>query len=177
MGKRGPAPGEPVRTGASQAVDASLSQAELEAAEVVRSLRRLFKGIHEYSKALQKRSGLSSPQAWALTILDAGGQLSLRELAERMYAHPSTVSGIMERLVTRGVVRRQTDPRDRRGIRLSLTPAGRRLLRSSPPPVQVGLRRALVGMPAARLKILRESLEQVARDAELHRVEAPFFVG
>jgi len=175
MGKRSTAPGALARTGVAQA-GASPSQAELEAAEVVRSLRRLFKGIHEYSKALQKRSGLSSPQAWALTILEANGQLSLRELAERMYAHPSTVSGIMERLVTRGVVRRQTDPRDRRGIRLSLTPAGRRLLRSSPPPVQVGLRRALVGMPASRLKILRESLEQVARDAELHRVEAPFFV-
>jgi DNA-binding MarR family transcriptional regulator len=83
----------------------------------------------------------------------------------------------MERLVTRGIVRRETDPRDRRGIRLSLTPAGRRLLKSSPPPVQVGLRRALVAMPAARLRILRASLEQVARVAELDRIEAPFFVG
>jgi len=42
--------------------------------------------------------------------------------------------------------------------------------------IQVGLRRALVAMPAARLRILRETLEQVARDAELDRVEAPFFV-
>jgi DNA-binding MarR family transcriptional regulator len=176
MGKRRSATAAPARTGGARATGAGLSHAELEAAEVVRSLRRLFKGIHEYSKALQKRSGLSSPQAWALAILDAEGGLSLRELAERMYAHPSTVSGIMERLVARGVVRRQTDTEDRRGIRLSLTPAGRRLRRSSPPPIQVGLRRALVAMPAARLRILRETLEQVARDAELDRVEAPFFV-
>jgi DNA-binding MarR family transcriptional regulator len=151
-----------------------LSRAEQEAAEVVRSLRRLFKGIHEYSKALQRRSGLSSPQAWAMTLLDEGGELSLGELADRMYAHPSTVSGIVERLVARGIVRRETDVRDRRGIRLSLTPAGRRLLKSSPPPLQVGLRRALVTMPSARLRLLRESLEQVARHAELDRVEAPF---
>jgi DNA-binding MarR family transcriptional regulator len=142
---------------------------------VVRSLRRLFKGIHEYSKALQRRSGVSSPQAWALTLLDAEPGLSLGDLAARMYAHPSTVSGIMDRLVSRGWVRRETDPRDRRSIQLSLTPAGRRLLRSSPPPVQVALRRTLVAMPAARLRMLRESLEEVARSAELDRVEAPFF--
>jgi DNA-binding MarR family transcriptional regulator len=152
------------------------SVAEMEAAEVLRSLRRLFKGIHEYSKALQRRSGLSSPQAWALTILEREDGLSLRELAARMYAHPSTVSGIMDRLVARGIVRRRTDPRDRRGIRLSLTSAGRRLLRASPPAVQVGLRRALVAMPPARLKLLRESLDAVARGAELDRIEAPFFV-
>jgi len=151
------------------------SRAEVDAADVVRSLRRLFKGIHEYSKALQRRSGLSSPQAWALTLLDTEPGLSLGDLAGRMYAHPSTVSGIADRLVSRGWVRRETDPRDRRGIRLSLTPAGRRLLRSSPPPVQVALRRALVDMPAARLRVLRESLEEVARSAELDRVEAPFF--
>jgi DNA-binding MarR family transcriptional regulator len=165
------------RTGGSKAGGSGMSRAEAEAAEVVSSLRRLFKGIHEYSKALQRRSGLSSPQAWALTILDGDRGLSLRDLAERMYAHPSTVSGIVDRLESRGCVKRETDPRDRRGIRLSVTPAGRRLLRSSPPPVQVGLRRVLVSMPTPRLRLLRESLEEVARGAELERVEAPFFEG
>ena len=159
----------------AEVADAAISRADADAADVVRSLRRLFKGIHEYSKALQRRSGLSSPQGWALTLLETEPGLSLRDLAERMYAHPSTVSGIMDRLVSRGWVRRETDPRDRRGIRLSLTPAGRRLLRSSPPPVQVALRRALVAMPPSRLRVLRESLEEVARSAELDRVEAPFF--
>jgi DNA-binding MarR family transcriptional regulator len=181
MGKRRSAPASPARVGRARARGGALSLAERDAADVVRSLRRLVKGLHEYSKALQQRSGLSSPQAWALSIIEAeaeaGGGLRLGELAERMYAHPSTVSGIMERLVTRGIVRRETDPRDRRGIRLSLTPAGRRLLKSSPPPIQVGLRRALVAMPPARLRILRASLAQVARVAELDRIEAPFFVG
>ena len=173
--RRASGPKSAAGRGGAKAATASVCRAEADAAEVVQSLRRLFKGIHQYSKALQRRSGLSSPQAWALTILDAERGLSLRELAERMYAHPSTVSGIMDRLVSHGWVRRETDTRDRRGIRLSLTPAGRRLLRSSPPAVQVGLRRTLVAMPSARLRALRESLEEVARGAELGRVEAPFF--
>jgi DNA-binding MarR family transcriptional regulator len=146
-----------------------------QAAEVVKSLRRLFKGIHEYSKAMQRRSGLSAPQAWALTLVDAEAGLSLGALAERMYAHPSTVSGIVDRLVNRGALRRERDPEDRRGIRLSLTPAGRRLLRESPPPVQAGLLRALERMPARRLHLLSRALDDIVRQAELARVEAPFF--
>jgi len=146
-----------------------------QATEVVKSLRRLFKGIHEYSKAMQRRSGLSAPQAWALTLAEADAGLSLGTLAERMYAHPSTVSGIVARLVNRGALRREKDPEDRRGIRVSLTPAGRRLLRESPPPVQAGLQHALERMPARRLQLLREALEDIVRQAELERVRAPFF--
>jgi DNA-binding MarR family transcriptional regulator len=146
-----------------------------EAADVVRSLRRLFKGIHEYSKAMQRRSGLSAPQAWALLLVDADPGISLGRLSERMYAHPSTVSGIVDRLVNRGALRREVDPEDRRGICLSLTPAGRRLMRESPPPVQAGLQRALERMPARRLKLLRAVLDEIVRQAELERVEAPFF--
>ncbi|HSB61993.1 MAG TPA: MarR family transcriptional regulator, partial [Vicinamibacteria bacterium] len=51
-----------------------------DAAEVVSYLRRLFKAIQEYSKAVQRRTGLSSPQLWALRILAAEPDLSLGEL-------------------------------------------------------------------------------------------------
>lgn len=146
-----------------------------DAAEVVSCLRRLFKAIQEYSKAIQRRVGLSAPQLWALTLLAAEPGLSLGELSERMFAHPSTVSGVVERLVDRGAVRRDVDGEDRRGVRLSLTRSGRHLLRTSPPPVQDGLRRALEGMQAARLRQLRRSLEEIASSTEARRLEAPFF--
>jgi MarR family transcriptional regulator, organic hydroperoxide resistance regulator len=146
-----------------------------DAAEVVRSLRRLFKAIHEYSKAIFRRTGLSGPQVWALTVLAGEPRLSLSELAERLFAHPSTVSGIVDRLEDRRAVLRSPDPEDRRGIRLSLTPLGRRLLRSSPPPVQVGLRDALEGLPGLQLRQLRRSLDLVVRRTAARRVEAPFF--
>ena len=152
-----------------------LLQQENEAAAVVQLLRRLFKGVHVYSKAVLKRTGLSGPQIWALTIIAAEPGLSLRELAGRMFAHPSTVSGVVERLVQRNALERRTDPEDRRGIKLSLTPAGQRLLKRSPPPVQVGLRRALLRMAAPELRQLRLNLEAIAHETEVTGVEAPFF--
>jgi DNA-binding MarR family transcriptional regulator len=146
-----------------------------DAARIVNSLRQLFKAIQEYSKAILGRTGFSGPQVWALTVLDKEPALSLGTLSQRIFAHPSTVSGIVDRLEERGAVRRVVDEEDRRGIRLSLTPAGRRVLRGSPSPIQLGLRRALVGMPAGRLRELRRSLEEIVRETAAHQVSAPFF--
>jgi DNA-binding MarR family transcriptional regulator len=153
----------------------SSSKRSEDAQEVVNSLRRLFKGIHEYSKAVQRQAGLSSPQLWALTLLDREPGLSLGELAERMFAHVSTVSGIVDRLDARGVVVRAVDPEDRRGIKLSLTRRGRRVLRRSPPPVQAGLREALEAMSPRRLHALRVSLEAISLRTSTRSIKAPFF--
>ena len=146
-----------------------------DAAEVVNSLRRLFKAIHEYSKAILRRTGMSGPQLWALTVLEKEPALSLGELSERIFAHPSTVSGIVDRLEERGAVQRVVDREDRRGIRLSLTPLGRRILGKAPPPVQLGLRQALERMPAIRLRALRRSLDEIVRETAARQVSAAFF--
>lgn len=142
---------------------------------MVNHLRHLFKAIREYSKAMQHKAGLSSPQAWALRILEQEPGLSLGELSKRMYSHPSTVCGVVDRMVERGVVRRKINRSDRRGVVLSLTAAGRRLLKTSPPPVQVGLARALEAMPAPRLRQLSLTLAEIVRRTEADRLEAPFF--
>lgn len=146
-----------------------------DAGEVVQILRRLFKAIHEYSKAIHKKNGLSGPQVWALTILAEHPDISARELAARMFVHPSTITGIVDRLTRKGAVVRSIDAVDRRGVRLALTAAGRRILKRTPPPVQVGLARALHRLPARRLRDLRQSLARIARETEADRVTAPFF--
>lgn len=146
-----------------------------DAAEVVNNLRRLFRAIHEYSKAVLGSTGLSGPQLWAMNVLDELPALSLSELSEKLFAHPSTVSGIVDRLAERGAVRRARDPEDGRGVLLSLTPAGRRLVRDSPPPVQVGLSRALETLPRRQLRQLRRSLDHLVRETATRGVEAPFF--
>jgi DNA-binding MarR family transcriptional regulator len=141
----------------------------------VNDLRRLFRAIQEHSKAILRKTGLSGPQVWALTILGAEPELSLGELAERLFAHPSTVSGIVDRLEKRGAIRRAIDPLDGRGIRLALTPLGRRLLKRSPPPFQVALVAALENLPAAQLRQLRKGLEQVVRETSIRRFAPPLF--
>jgi DNA-binding MarR family transcriptional regulator len=146
-----------------------------DAATIVNDLRRLFRAIHEYSKAIQRAVGFSGPQVWALTVIQDTPGISLGDLSDRLFAHPSTVSGVVDRLVERGVVLREVNADDRRGIRLTLTDVGREMVARSPSPVQVGLRRALEQMPEAQLAALRRSLDEIVAKTEAYRFEAPFF--
>jgi DNA-binding MarR family transcriptional regulator len=148
---------------------------EGEVAEVVNSLRRLFKAIQEHSKRIFRRTGLSAPQVWALRVLDGQSDRPHGTLAERLYAHPSTVSGIVDRLEKRAMVVRSPDPEDGRGTRLSLTAYGRRVARRSPPPVQLGLQQALERLPIAQLRRLRRVLQTVVQATAATDIEAPFF--
>jgi DNA-binding MarR family transcriptional regulator len=143
--------------------------------EIVQILRRIFKAVHEYSKAIHRRSGLSGPQVWALTLLDANPPLSASGLAARMFVHPSTVTGIVQRLAQKGAIKRAVDAADRRGVRLSITPAGRRILTRTPPPVQVGLTRVLAAMSSRRRRALKAGLSEIARGTEADRIRAPLF--
>jgi DNA-binding MarR family transcriptional regulator len=143
--------------------------------DIVQTLRTLFRAIHEYSKAIRKKSGLSGPQVWALTLLEADPGLSARGLAAKMFIHPSTVTGIVSRLERKGTITRTVDSRDRHSVRLTVTRSGRRLLKKTPPPVQVGLTRALATLAPRRLRALRSSLVRIARETEADRVKAPFF--
>ncbi|GHH34293.1 MarR family winged helix-turn-helix transcriptional regulator [Lentzea cavernae] len=53
------------------------------------------------------------------------GPLRMTELNRHVLLSQPALSRMVERLVDRGLVERCPDPGDRRGVRLSLTPAGR----------------------------------------------------
>lgn len=63
-----------------------------------------------------------------LYILHAEGSVPVGFLAERMGVRPSTVTGLMNRLSRQRLIRRRTDPRDRRVVRVELTQAGKEAL-------------------------------------------------
>jgi DNA-binding MarR family transcriptional regulator len=69
--------------------------------------------------------GLSMAKYGALThLVEAGGQLTLGECAEKMTCVRSNVTQLVDRLETEGLVRRIGDPQDRRAVRAEVTPAG-----------------------------------------------------
>jgi len=64
---------------------------------------------------------------WVLTT--AGGALRLRELTEQVYLVQSSVSRLVARMSTRGLVTRTVPSDDARGTLVTLTEKGRRLQR------------------------------------------------
>ncbi len=72
--------------------------------------------------------GLTMAQLRLLYILHAEGSVPVGLLAERLGVRPSTITGLMNRLSRQRLIRRRTDPRDRRVVRVELTPSGREAL-------------------------------------------------
>jgi DNA-binding MarR family transcriptional regulator len=72
---------------------------------------------------------VSVPQCYGLESLVREGPLTLGELAERLYVEKSTASRIVDALERKGYVARAPHPGDGRALRLTATPAGRRLVK------------------------------------------------
>ncbi|MCB5165778.1 MarR family transcriptional regulator [Streptomyces bambusae] len=73
------------------------------------------------------RHGLTSTQAKVLAQLN--GPLPMRGLATLLVCDASNVTGIVDRLEARGLVRREPDPADRRVKNVVATDEGREVIR------------------------------------------------
>lgn len=73
--------------------------------------------------------GLTMPQFLALMFIQAhGGSVSIGTLAEATEQCSATMTGIVDRLCSTGLVQRQRDLSDRRSVIVSLTAEGEALL-------------------------------------------------
>jgi MarR family transcriptional regulator, organic hydroperoxide resistance regulator len=70
---------------------------------------------------------LSPTQCHVLHLIEPRRPLPMSRLADTLSCDASNVTGLVDRLESRGLVRRQPSPRDRRVKVLYLTPAGARL--------------------------------------------------
>jgi DNA-binding MarR family transcriptional regulator len=71
---------------------------------------------------------IGGPRLSALTFVATAGPVSLAELAAAEQVRAPTMSRVVDNLVADGLALRETDPTDRRAVRISATEAGRRLI-------------------------------------------------
>ncbi|MFJ3879064.1 MarR family winged helix-turn-helix transcriptional regulator [Streptomyces sp. NPDC090077] len=108
--------------------------------------------------AAAARHGLTSTQAKVLAQLD--GPVPMRGLAALLACDASNVTGIVDRLQARGLVRREPDPRDRRVKNVVATAEGREVMRRVREEMQAthGALDTLDGEESAALYALLERL-------------------
>jgi len=68
--------------------------------------------------------GLTHPQYLVMLALWERSPRRLRELADALYLEPATLSPLLKRLESAGLIERRRDPDDDRALAVSLTPAG-----------------------------------------------------
>ncbi len=72
--------------------------------------------------------GISISQCHILDTLGEEGDLSMQQLAKRMYKSVSTMTRVVGQLVRRGYVKRRQDPEDRRVVHISISPQGKAIV-------------------------------------------------
>ncbi len=75
-----------------------------------------------------EEAGMSASRLSALSVIAFAGPISLADLSAAEHVRAPTMSRIVENLVQDGLVTRETDPADRRMVRIAVTPVGRALL-------------------------------------------------
>ena len=86
---------------------------------------------------------LSPAQCHVLYVIEPGKPVPMKQLAASLSCDASNVTGLVDRLESRGLIRRQPGREDRRVKELDLTPTGARLRaelisRMSTPPPAIG---------------------------------------
>ena len=133
------------------------------------ALRRIVRELGASARAVVHASGVTGAQAVVLAALDQAAAPSVNDLAARTFTHQSTVSGVVERLVEQGFVARVRSDTDARRIGLSLTPAGRTVLRRTPRLAQTQLFHALSALPPTQLRAVARGLGTTIRMMGLAR--------
>jgi len=146
-----------------------------EISETVQSLRRIVKAIEDYSQQVSSEFGVTGPQLWALKTILLHGALPLGQLSKKMYLHPSTLTGVVDRLEAKGYVARGRDTADRRIVTVSLTTAGKELVKRAPNPVQGKMIYGLRKLKRDELHVIYESIRKLMEMVEAQDVQVTFF--
>ena len=158
-----------MKTNESGAGDAELAPvsdgADEERSEYARSIvqgfRLVFRTIQEHSRWVEKRCGVSAAQLWSLWEIHSNPGIRVSELSTALSIHRSTASNMLDKLVKKGLVRRERWGPDNRVVRLFLTEAGEQLINRAPGPAQGALSYALQNLPTEVLKELNGNLNDV----------------
>ncbi len=130
--------------------------------EVLSALRRIIRATDLHSKRLAREVGLTTPQTVVLQAVRDLGEVTSGALSRHASLSQGTVTTILDRLESRGLIERYRSASDRRVVHSRLTRRGRALLRKAPPLLHERFIEAFGDLPAARQRRIIKTLDEVA---------------
>lgn len=139
---------------------------------VLVALRRIIHATDLHSKHISGRSGLTLPQIVVLQSIRDLGEVTTGEISKRVSLSQATVTSILDRLESRGLVERYRSVIDRRIVHTRLTKDGKAVLRKAPPLLQERFVSAFASLPAKKQKTIISVLDEVAEMMGADHLEA-----
>lgn len=137
------------------------------AGNILISLRRIIQSIDKHNKQLDRCCELTVPQVVCLRQLMTDGELAPGKLAQAVYLSQATVTGIIDRLVSKGLVIRERSTVDRRQMRVRLTDRGCRAAKEFPWPLQERFSRQLDALNESEKEQIDSTLKQLVKMMEV----------
>ncbi|TAH44178.1 MAG: MarR family transcriptional regulator [Betaproteobacteria bacterium] len=137
--------------------------AQVSPLSVLQRFRVLIRTAQRHSQWIERQSGVTGAQLWALQELKEIPGLRVGELANRMALHQSTASNMIDRLETAELLRKERTSADQRVVRLYLTEQGEALLERAPSPARGVLPEALRLLDQESLRHLQDDLDALLR--------------
>jgi DNA-binding MarR family transcriptional regulator len=139
-------------------------ESEIELIELLVQInRRVWKLLSPFFRG----TGLSLTEVLVLVIMNKRKTSRVTKLATVIGVSPSTLTGILDRLVERRFLQRRPDPSDRRSVCMTATPKLESFMRDWTAPAEEMMRERLAPMAESRkkklivdLQFLLQSLEQ-----------------
>lgn len=139
--------------------------------DVLRFMQVMWALVHrldQTSKRMRRQVGVTGPQRLALRVVGLFPGISAGDVATVLHMHPSTLTGVLQRLVAQTLVVRRRDPNDRRRAVLHLTPQGRTVNAASAGTVESAVARTLDGASRHDVAATTRLLARLA-----HQLDAP----
>lgn len=130
-------------------------------------LLRTAESLWNASRSFFARWDLSPSQFNILNLVhDRSEGYTQTELSRELIMHRSNVTGLIDRLESRGLVQRHTSPEDRRIYRVVISPAGKKLVQQILPHYYAAAEKVWGKLPISRARQLVEELQRVGINAE-----------
>ena len=136
--------------------------------DFLRLLWAVDHALQASSRRMESSLGVTGPQRLTLRIIGRFPGIAAGRVAKILHVHPSTLTGILQRLESRGLLARRPDPKDARRALFKLTARGRKIDATRTGTVEAGVRRALARLPG---KIAQAQAVLTALAEELNLAE------
>ncbi len=147
-------------------VQANVKQSATQAAAepfmpVVRELVRAYQAFRSYDDAHIRQLGLTPSQFDVISTLGNTPGMTFNKLAEKTLTTKGELTGIIDRLEKKGLVRREVPPEDRRSFLAILTPEGEEVFAETFPAHIAHLKQRFGHLEQQELEQLRVALEKI----------------
>jgi MarR family transcriptional regulator, transcriptional regulator for hemolysin len=129
-------------------------------------LDRAIKSYRQYAqkKLNEKGYSITIDQWLVLKTITDQPDISQNEIAEFIFKDKASVTRIIDLLITKGYLHRETSAVNRRRVDLTITHEGKQLIREILPTIKAYRKGALINVEEAELTSIHKTLEKIIKN-------------